>query len=132
VVPAESLGESFIRMQRWKRTIRRSRGAQFFGVIITYPVFWALIFAMLQPFAWWSWSVFVIVVLIRWFLAAGLQPIVKMPDWPRAWWLLPVVDIVEGIAFFGAYFGNTIVWAGRRYRLLRDGTLELVDSEVKN
>ncbi|MEI9865330.1 MAG: glycosyltransferase [Limisphaerales bacterium] len=124
VMPAESFGLAFTRMQRWKRTIRRSRGAQFLGVVITYPVFWALIFALLQPLAWWSWSAFAIVVLIRWLFAAGLQTVVKMPDWPRAWWLLPVVDIVESITFFGAYFGNQIVWAGRRYTLLRDGTLE--------
>ena len=130
VVPAESFGEAFTRMQRWKRTIRRSRGAQFLGVIITYPVFWALILALLQPLAWWSWSTLAVVILIRWLLAAGLQPVVKMPDWPRAWWLLPVVDVVEGITFFGAYFGNTIFWAGRRYTLLRDGTLAPTTSEI--
>jgi ceramide glucosyltransferase len=126
VVPAESFGAAFTRMQRWKRTIRRSRGTQFLGIIITYPVFWALILALLQPRAWWSWSALAVVVAIRWLLAAGLQPVVKMPDWPRAWWLLPVVDVVEGITFFGAYFGRTIFWAGRRYELLRDGTLEPV------
>jgi ceramide glucosyltransferase len=124
VVPAESFGEAFTRLQRWKRTIRRSRGAQFLGVIVTYPVFWALILILLQPLASWSWSVSAAVVLIRWLLAAGLQMVVKMPDWPRAWWLLPVVDVVEGITFFGAYFGNTIFWAGRRYKLLGDGTLK--------
>ena len=122
-VPVESFGQAFTRMQRWKRTIRRSRGAQFFGVVITYPVFWALILALLQPLAWWSWSALAAVILIRWLLAAGLQPVVKMPDWPRAWWLLPIVDVVEGVTFFGAYFGSTIFWAGRRYKLLRDGTL---------
>jgi ceramide glucosyltransferase len=124
VVPAESFGDAFTRMQRWKRTIRRSRGAQFFGVIITYPVFWALFLALLQPCAWWSWSALAVAILIRWLLAAGLQTVVKMPDWSRAWWFLPVVDIVEGTTFFGAYFGNTIFWAGRRYTLLRDGTLQ--------
>jgi hypothetical protein len=76
--------------------------------------------------------VFAAVVVIRWLFAAGLQPIVKIPAWSRAWWLLPVVDVVEGITFLGAYCGNTIFWAGRRYTLLRDGTLELVDSDVKN
>ena len=126
VVPAESFGEAFTRMQRWKRTIRRSRGAQFTGVIITCPIFWALILALLQPLAWWSWSALTLVILVRWLLAAGLQTVVKMPDWPHAWWLLPVVDVVEGITFFGAYFGRTIFWAGRRYTLLRDGTLELI------
>ncbi len=132
VVPAETFGEAFTRMQRWKRTIRRSRGAHFLGVIITYPVFWTLLFALLQPCAWWSWSMFGIVILIRWLLASGLQVVVKMPDWSRAWWLLPVVDVVEGITFFGAYFGSQIVWAGRRYVLLRDGTLEPIGSGEKN
>ena len=129
VVPAESFGEAFTRMQRWKRTIRRSRGSQFIGVILTFPVFWALAFALLQPLAWWSWSALAAVILIRWLLAAGSQAVVKMPDWSRAWWLLPVVDVVEGITFFGAYLGNTIIWAGRRYALLRDGTLELIQPD---
>jgi ceramide glucosyltransferase len=128
VMPAESFWQSFTRMQRWKRTIRRSRGRQFLGVILTNPIFWALTLALLQPLAWWSWSAVLAVILIRWLLAAGLQPIVKMPDWPRAWWLLPVVDVVEGITFFGAYFGNTVFWASRRYLLNRDGTLELIQS----
>jgi ceramide glucosyltransferase len=131
VMPAESFGEALVRMQRWKRTIHRSRGLQSLGVIITYPVFWALILALTQPLAWWSWSALGLVVTIRWLLAAGLQPIVKLPDWSRAWWLLPVVDVVEGITFFGAYFGNTIFWAGRRYSLRRDGTLELGVAETQ-
>jgi ceramide glucosyltransferase len=125
VMQQESFADSFVRMQRWKHTIRRSRGLPFLGILITYPVFWALILALLQPLAWWSWSAFLAVVLVRWLAAAGLQQIVKMPDWPRAWWLLPVVDVVEGITCFGAYFGNSISWAGYRYWLLRDGTLEL-------
>jgi ceramide glucosyltransferase len=124
VVPAESFSKAFTRMQRWKRTIRRSRGAQFLGVILTYPVFWAMMLALLQPFVWWSWSILAAVVLIRWLLAAGLQPVVKTPDWSRSWWLLPLVDIVEAITFFGAYCGNTVFWAGRRYTLLCDGTLK--------
>jgi hypothetical protein len=39
------------------------------------------------------------------------------------------VDVLEGITFFGAYFGNIIFWGGRRYSLLPDGTLELKISE---
>jgi len=131
VMSEESFGNAFARMLRWKRTIRRARGLQFLGVIFTYPVFWALILALIQPLAWWSWSALGLVVTIRWLLAAGLQAVVKIPDWPRAWWLLPVVDVVEGITFFGAYMGKTVFWAGRRYSLLRDGTLEPVAPEMR-
>ena len=124
VVPAESLADSFVRMQRWKRTIRRSRGPQFLGVIVTYPVFWALVLALLHPLSWWSWSALGLVAALRWLLAASFQAAVKMPDWPRAWLLLPIVDVVEGLAFFGAYLGDSVCWAGRHYTLHRDGTLE--------
>ena len=128
-MPQENFAQTFRRLLRWKRTIRRSRGAQSFGVIFTYPVFWALVLVLLQPLAGWSWSTLAAVILIRCLFAAGLQSVVKMPDWPRAWWLLPAVDAVEGVTFFAAYFGNTIFWAGRRYTLLRDGTLQPIQPD---
>jgi ceramide glucosyltransferase len=130
VMPEESFAESFTRLQRWKRTIRRSRGLQFLGVVITYPVFWALTLALLQPLAWWSWCILGLVLAIRWLLAAGLQRIVKLPAWDHIWWLLPAVDIVEAATCFGSYFGNTVFWAGRRYSLRDDGTLELATSQA--
>ncbi|HXI72778.1 MAG TPA: glycosyltransferase [Verrucomicrobiae bacterium] len=129
-MPEESFAGSFSRMQRWKRTIRRSRGFQYFGVILTCPVFWALLLALMHPLAWWSWAALGLVLAIRWLLAAGLQRIERLPDWPHAWWLLPVVDVMEGVTFFGAFCGNEICWAGRRYSLLKDGTLELRAVEV--
>jgi ceramide glucosyltransferase len=130
VMPAENFAQAFTRMQRWKRTIRRSRGAQFFGVILTNPIFWALILALLQPFARWSWTVLFSMIMIRWLLAAFLQKKIKFAGWSGAWWLLPVLDVVEGITFFGAYYGDMIFWAGRHYHLLRDGTLEPVISKT--
>jgi ceramide glucosyltransferase len=131
-MPTESAAAAFRRMLRWKRTIRRSRGAQSLGVIVTYPVLWALAFAAINPFAWWSWSVLGLVLALRWLLATGLQSILKLPDWSRAWWLLPLVDLVEGMTLIGAYCGNTICWAGRRYILHKDGTLELIPSETSS
>jgi ceramide glucosyltransferase len=128
-MPSESFAAAFLRMLRWKRTIRRSRGLQSLGVIVTYPVFWALILAVINPLAWWSWGTLGLVLVMRWLFAAGLQKVLRLPDWSRAWWLLPVVDIVEGITLLGAYFGSTICWAGRQYLLHKDGTLELVTVE---
>ncbi len=127
---SESFTSAFTRLLRWKRTIRRAHGIQSLGGIITYPVFWALVLALLQPFAWWSWSVLGLVVVIRWWLATGVATLVKIPDWPRIWWLLPIVDVVEAIACLGAYFGNAIFWAGRHYVLHSDGTLELANMET--
>lgn len=122
-MPQENLRAAIGRLQRWKRTMRRAHGATFIGSCLSYPVFWAFVLVLMQPIAWWSWTTLGGVLVSRALLAAQLQSFVRMPDWNRASWLLPLVDIIEGLTFVGAYTGRTIYWADRRYRLLPDGTL---------
>lgn len=122
-MPRESIRAAFRRLQRWKRTMRRARGAAFVGSSLTYPVFWSSLLVVLQPFVWWSWTALACIVAIRVLTAARLQSCVRLPDWQKSWWLLPMVDLIEGITFLGAYTGNSIHWAGRRYTLAPDGTL---------
>jgi len=123
-MPQESLGAAFRRLLRWKRTMRRARGAAFAGSALTYPVFWAAVLALLHPAAVWTWTTLASVVTIRLLCAAWLQSWVRLPDWRRSWAWLPVVDLLEGLTFLGAYTGHNITWAGRRYRLRRNGTLK--------
>jgi len=44
----------------------------------------------------------------------------------RYWWAVPVQDIASLLVWIGGFFGNTILWRGRRYYLLSDGRFELV------
>jgi ceramide glucosyltransferase len=125
-MPREGVGAACRRLLRWKRTMRRARGSAFLGAGLTYPVFWALVLALLCPASAWGWVVFAGVVFLRLGLAAGLQGVLRLPDWRRSWWMLPFLDVVEGLTFVWAYFGNTVFWAGRRYRLTSDGRLELL------
>ena len=122
-MPRESIWAAFRRLQRWKRTMRRARGAAFLGSSLTYPVFWSALLVVLQPFAWWSWAALGCTLTIRLLLANWLQSHVRLPAWKESWRLLPMVDLIEGVTFVGAYTGNTIYWAGRRYVLAPDGTL---------
>jgi ceramide glucosyltransferase len=126
MMPREGVRAACRRLLRWKRTMRRARGAAFLGAGLTYPVFWALGLALLQPAAAWGWGVLAGVVLLRLLLAARLQRVLRLPDWRWSWWMLPFLDVVEGLTFVWAYFGNTVFWAGRRYRLTADGRLELL------
>lgn len=122
-MPRESLAAAIGRLQRWKRTMRRAHGAAFIGSCLSYPVFWTFLLVLIQPMVWWSWTTLGGVLASRAFLAGRLQSFVRLPDWKRLRWLLPLVDIIEGFTFLGAYTGKTIYWADRRYRLLPDGTL---------
>ncbi len=42
------------------------------------------------------------------------------------WLLLPVEDLAVFCFWVAGFFGNTIVWRGRRYKLHSDGRFELI------
>jgi len=107
--------------------MRRARGPQFAGLALTYPTFWAGALCLVNPLAGWAWLTLGSLLALRMILAARMARRIGLPHWPRLRWWLPVLDLVEGLTFLGAYTGNTIVWAGRRFRLRADGTLELLD-----
>jgi ceramide glucosyltransferase len=44
----------------------------------------------------------------------------------RRWWLVPVQDVASFLVWLGGFFGNTILWRGRRYYLRADGRFEKV------
>ena len=48
----------------------------------------------------------------------------KRPTWV-SWTLLPVQDLLSFLFWISGFFGNTIVWRGRRYYLHPDGRFEL-------
>ena len=40
--------------------------------------------------------------------------------------LLAIEDLAAFVFWCAGFFGNTIVWRGRRYKLLKDGRFELI------
>ena len=122
-MPDESIAFAVRRLQRWKRTIRRARGPASVGVVLTLPVVWATLWLIISPGSPLVWSLWTAVLALRWLGAWALQILVRMPDWHRIWWLLPLVDLLELWTLIGAYTGDHVWWRGQRYRLLPDGTL---------
>ena len=101
---------------RWVRSTRRSRPLGYVGQIFTMPVPIAILCCALSP-AWWPVlpAVMVLRTLAAWVLATRVA---------RARFSLPLLA-VEDLASFcfwvAGFFGNTITWRGRRYRLYSDG-----------
>jgi ceramide glucosyltransferase len=81
------------------------------GLLATaaHPAWWPLIPAMFAVRAVAAWTVAEYVLLAR-----------------INWLLLPVEDLAAFCFWVAGFFGNTIVWRGRRYRLQADGRFTLI------
>jgi len=109
---------------RWNRSTRRSRPAGYIGQVFTNPLPLALLLCAARP-AWWP--VLAATVVFR--AAAGWATagyVLRDPLTRRRWWLVPLQDAASLLVWVAGFFGNTILWRGRKYWLLRDGRFEVV------
>ena len=123
-IGAQTLVANLKHRLRWNRSTRRSRPAGYIGQLFTIPLPLALILWGAQP-AWWPLALAVIVLrAIAGWATAGL--VLRDPLTARLFWLVPLQDVLSLIMWIGGFFGNTIVWRGRKYYLRPDGRFELV------
>jgi ceramide glucosyltransferase len=108
---------------RWTRSTRRSRRAGYLGQLFTMPVPLALLLTAWNP-AWWP--VLPVTLAIRGVAAWTVAELVLGASLN---WLLLLLEDIAGFCFWIAgFFGNTITWRGRRYRLESDGRFTLLRS----
>lgn len=111
---------------RWFRSTRRSRPAGYIGQLFTNPLPLALLLWIARP-EWWL--VVPVTGLIRAMAAAATGGwILRDKLTARRWYLVPVQDLLSFAFWIAGFFGNTILWRGRRYRLMKDGTFRLIEA----
>ena len=119
-IGSESWAKNAAHRIRWARSTRRSRPLGYIGQLFTNPTPIAVALALVAP-EWWPQFV----------ITAGLR---AMAAWMVArqtlstrvgWGLLISQDLLSFAFWVAGFFGNSIDWRGRRYRLLRDGTFTL-------
>ncbi len=104
---------------RWARSTRRSRPLGYVGQIFTMPLALALLVCAVN---WHWWPVLPVGLLFR---SVAAQVVARHVLGAKLnWWLLPIEDIVAFCFWVAGFFGNTILWRGRRYRLATDGRFE--------
>jgi ceramide glucosyltransferase len=108
---------------RWARSTRRSRPLGYLGQLFTMPLPLALLVCAVKP-AWWP--VILLTLLVR--VIAAYVVSARVLQAKLSWLLLPIEDITSFCFWIAGFFGNTIVWRGRRYRLYPDGRFELLAS----
>jgi ceramide glucosyltransferase len=106
---------------RWTRSTRRSRPWGYFGQLFTMPLPLAIALVAADP-SWWPFAVAAMAVR---FLSAYVIS-ARVLHVRLNWLLLPVEDIAVFCFWVAGFFGNTVVWRGRRYLLHPDGRFELI------
>ncbi len=115
--------ENVMHRLRWNRSTRRSRPAGYVGQLFTMPFPLALLVCAASP-SWWPVLPFTIIVrALSAYMVSARVLRAKLN-----WFLLPIEDLMGFCFWLAGFFGNTISWRGRRYRLFADGRFELISS----
>jgi ceramide glucosyltransferase len=126
-IGSATFGENIAHRLRWARSTRRSRPAGYIGQLFTMPLPLALIVSAVSP-AWWP--VLPIAVVVR--VVAAYMVSGRVLRARLNWALLPIEDLMGFFFWIAGFFGNTISWRGRRYRLSADGRFELISEPATN
>jgi ceramide glucosyltransferase len=86
----------------------------------------ALLVCAASP-AWWP--VLPVTVIVR--AAAAHMVSTRVLRARINWLLLPIEDLLGFCFWLAGFFGTTISWRGRRYRLFADGRFELIPAPEK-
>jgi len=121
---AQPFGANMLHRLRWARSCRRSRPWGYAGQIFTHPLPIALLLCAISPVWWPLLSVAIGLRAAAVWATAG--HVLRDPLTRRRWWLVPLQDAITLLVWCAGFFGNTVLWRGRRYWLLPDGRFELV------
>ena len=113
--------ESVAHRLRWTRSTRRSRPAGYVGQLFTLPLPLALLMCAFSPRWWPALPATVAVRVIAAYVVSR-----KVLKAQINWLLLPIEDLMGFCFWVAGFFGNTISWRGRKYRLFEDGKFELI------
>jgi ceramide glucosyltransferase len=125
-LPDYSFREFWAHQLRWARNVKDRRGAQYFGLIVSFGLIWAVLAVVAAPRAWWAWLALAVTAALR--LTSGVvvgRGVLADSQVLRDLWLLPLRDMVALAIWLVSYFGNEVEWRGMRFRL-RHGKLERI------
>jgi ceramide glucosyltransferase len=122
-----TFGENVAHRLRWGRSTRRSRPAGYIGQLFTMTLPLALLVCALSP-GWWP--ILPLVLIVR--AAAAYSISERVLRGKLNWLLLPIEDVMGFCFWLAGFFGNTISWRGRHYRLYGDGRFEPISSAAQH
>jgi ceramide glucosyltransferase len=121
-IGSQGFAANFRHRLRWNRSTRRSRPWGYIGQVFTNPLPLALLLWATKPEWWPLVAVTAVLRAAAAWATAGLVLADRLVA--RLWWAVPIQDIASFVIWIAGFFGNTILWRGRRYFLQPDGRFE--------
>ena len=119
-----SLADLRARQKRWNLGIRTSRPWGYAGLIFTQGTSAALLLLLAAGGSALGWSIALSTIGIRlgagWFLA---EQCLHDRSIRRFLWLVPIRDLLGTLLWLTSFFGDTVVWRGRRFRIGAGGRI---------
>jgi ceramide glucosyltransferase len=123
-LPDYSFRDFWLHQMRWARNVKDRRPGQYFGLIATFGLAWAILGVIAVPTAWWAWTILVATASARIMAAIVVgRGVLKDPQVLPNLWLIPLRDFIALAIWFASFWGDTVEWRGTRFRL-RDGKLQ--------
>jgi ceramide glucosyltransferase len=123
-IGAQTLAANLRHRLRWNRSTRRSRPAGYAGQLFTNPLPLALLLWAVKPEWWPAAAAAVFLRAAAGWAVAGY--VLRDRLTARLFFLVPLQDLLSFAMWLAGFFGNTILWRGRKYYLQADGRFELV------
>jgi ceramide glucosyltransferase len=123
-IGSQDLAANLKHRLRWARSTRRSRPSGYVGELFMMPLPPALLLWVWAPRFWPVVAMAAVARAASAWACAGW--VLRDRLTARRWWLLPLQDALAFGIWVAGFFGNHIVWRGRKYKLHRDGRFESV------
>ncbi len=125
-LPDYSFRDFWTHQLRWARNVKDRRAAQYFGLIVSFGLVWAVLAVAFAPDRWWMWAVLAVTAALRFTSAIVTgRGVLADPQLLRYLWLLPLRDVVGLAIWLTSYFGDEVEWRGLRFRL-QEGKLQRI------
>ena len=127
----ETWTELFHHQTRWTRGTRYVRPLAYLGLVFTFGTIWSLLFLLLSGESPVSWLVLASVWTARYSMAWLIGVRYMRDEIARRWlFLVPLRDLMSFCFWLYGFMGATIVWRGKRMRLIRGGRLARADRSM--
>jgi ceramide glucosyltransferase len=115
----QSLAALWRQKLRWAATIRGVAPWRHAGSVVTYPLPLALLAAILEPRI--GLPLVALALAIRFALAAAVNWCAGAKS--AAYWIVPLAECTEFMAFLGSFVARKIDWRGSRLTMHGDGRI---------